>query len=493
MSRIAQVLWLASSLLCSNLFAQTEIRWAPDLDTARRAAAQFQVPLLVHFYGDNCLPCKTLEQRVYSQDAVVKTLNKYFICVRINASQDRALAADFQVHSWPTDIFVSPDGQTLYQGVSKQDIGTYMEVLQNVAVMNKDRNSLIAAERAKQTSATGQLAGNQQPSQPTANAGMLPASQSHSMSAPPSIAASVPASQTQIAPPSRPAMMESGAGLPPLPTQLASRPLGSDGLGSQNISAQMNSQPNMPFVAENKNIAPKSQFGSIPSSLVSNPHYVDSQGYDESEPMVCTPDGKCGPASVMNKVAGANDAPIHFASSATSITTPNATGTQSNDTAPASPTFQPRSATPVSNPTLQTQPTTEPSEPGPGLIETPSEPAAYSGYCPIALVTTGQKVKGSSEYAVRHRGRTYLMQNADAVKLFMQSPDRFSPILSGYDPMVFLESGQFVEGALEHALHDPSSGTVILFATAESQKRFKADPARNARALSYIMSAATKK
>ena len=96
MSRLAQILWLVTSLVCGSTFAQGEIRWAPDLATARRAAAQFQVPMLLHFYGDNCLPCKTLEQRVFSQDSVVKTLNKYFISVRINASQERATAAEYQ-------------------------------------------------------------------------------------------------------------------------------------------------------------------------------------------------------------------------------------------------------------------------------------------------------------------------------------------------------------------------------------------------------------
>ncbi len=55
-------------------------------------------------------------------------------------------------------------------------------------------------------------------------------------------------------------------------------------------------------------------------------------------------------------------------------------------------------------------------------------------------------MRGSSENAVRHRGRTYLMQNADAAKEFMRTPDRYSPVLSGYDPMIFLQSGQLVDG-----------------------------------------------
>jgi len=554
MSRIAQILWLASSLICGNLFAQSDIRWAPDLATARQAAAQFQVPLLVHFYGDNCLPCKTLEQRVYKQEAVIKTLNKYFICVRLNGSQTPAVAAEFRVHSWPTDVFLSPDGQTLYQGVSKQDIAGYMEVLQSVAVMNRDRNTLLAAERTKSgetpnAATPNQFAGNQivgnTSAVQTASSGLLPPAQAQhtnaTFAANPAISGSTPASSMQVAPPSRPSMMDSGVGLPPLPAHLASKPLGSNGLGSGNVSQQMAAQPNLPFIANNNAAnSQKPSLAATNSQLVGNPYYPDS------EAMVCTPDGKCGPASSMLQntalqytssqpasqsalqptsqagpyLAGtpANSTPVPAASQATStlqnspmklISTP-APSTESqypplplpplpspNATSNTTLTFQPKSASPIDNLGLIVENPSLTNEPKLGLIETTpkqaTEPAAYNGYCPIALVITGQKVQGSTEFAIRHRGRTYLLQNADSVKQFMQAPDRFSPILSGYDPMVFLATGQLIDGTIEHALHDPASGTVILFATADSQKQFKEDPARNAKALSYILNEAVKK
>ncbi len=531
MSRTAQIFWLASSLICSNLSAQTDIRWAPDLATARQAAAQFQVPLLVHFYGDNCLPCKTLEQRVYNQDAVIKTLNKYFICVKLNGSQSPATAAEFGVHSWPTDVFLSPNGQTLYQGVSKQDIAGYMEVLQSVAVMNRDRNTAIAAERSKPESApisqtpssqfaTNQNSGNSSAVQPTSTSMLPPPQAQHanaSFAANPPISGSTPAANMQVAPPSRPSMMDSGAGLPPLPAHLVSQPLGSNGLGSRNIAQQIAAQPNLPFIANNS--AANSQ---KPSMTTNNSKLVGNPYFSESEPMVCTPDGKCGPASAMLQNSPSpytpNDAPGQLSSQSVSTlqnssmrlaSTPAAANDlqypplplapldSPNVNANVAPTFQPKSASPVDNLGLIVADSASAPQSTLGLIETTpaqaTEPAAYNGYCPIALVTTGQKVQGLTEFAVRHRGRTYLLQNADAVKQFMQAPDRFSPILSGYDPVVFLSTGQLIDGTIEHALHDPSSGTVVLFASADTQKQFKADPAKNATALNYILSAAVKK
>ena len=522
MSRLALTLWLAIALLSSSAFAQSEIRWFPELATARRAAAQFQVPMLIHFYGDNCLPCKTLEQRVLNQDSVIKTLNKYFICVRVNASQDRGTATEYQVHSWPTDVFVSPDGQVLFQGVCKQDIAGYMEVLQNVAVSNRDRNTQIAAERAKQ-STQGQLAGStfspQSTTQPSGVQSTV-AQPTGALTANPVLAASsaisgsTPSNQFQVAPPTRPAMMDSNVGLPPLATHLASQPLGSDGLGtSSNVAGQMNAQKSLPSVANGTFDAQKQTANKPAASLVSNPYYP------ESEAMVCTPDGKCGPASAMGQLATQAPAQQPLQNNAIANNTQNKwmqptssapanagpqfpplAGTSTpNVTTMAAPTFQPKSATLVGNTKIisndeTTQPTVDLK---PGLIEVAPqqelEPAAFNGFCPISLVKTGLKVQGKTEYAVRHRGRTYLMESPEAVREFMQTPDRYSPVLSGYDPMVFLETGKLVDGTLENALYDPNSGMIILFASADSQTKFKADPARNTKALGYILNAATKK
>ena len=295
-----------------------------------------------------------------------------------------------------------------------------------------------------------------------------------------------PAAQFQVAPPSRPAMMDSHAGLPPLAGHLASQPLGTDGLGAHsNVAGQMNAQSNLPRVASGAYEAPK-QLGQPAASLVSNPYYP------ETEAMVCTPDGKCGPASsstapfapltpaqqatAQNNAFAINaqnkwgqpttNSPVNAGLQNTGLQStglqntgaqfpPLAGATTPNITTAAAPTFQPKSATLVgTTKIISNDGTSQPNvDLKPGLIEvTPQqdlEPAAYNGFCPISLVKTGLKVQGKTEYAVRHRGRTYLMESPEAVRDFMQSPDRYSPVLSGYDPMVFLETGKLVDGTLE--------------------------------------------
>lgn len=133
--------------LCSSspLVAEELIEWHEDVAAARQLSQQYKVPMLVHFYGDQCMPCKTLEKNVFSKPEVAGTMQRYFVPVRINATQDRRTAAEYGVHSWPTDVFISPDGKTLTQGVCNQNANSYLQNLQNVAIMNRDRNIMLAA------------------------------------------------------------------------------------------------------------------------------------------------------------------------------------------------------------------------------------------------------------------------------------------------------------------------------------------------------------
>ncbi len=147
--------FLLLALVGSNVLADEKsnsLRWAPDLVAARVASAKFKVPLMVHFHGDNCLPCRTFEQRVLSQSDVIGTLNKYFICVAINASQQPEIATEFGVHSWPTDVFLAADNESLFQTVCPQDAREYMGILTNVALMNHERNTMLASQLKSQPS-----------------------------------------------------------------------------------------------------------------------------------------------------------------------------------------------------------------------------------------------------------------------------------------------------------------------------------------------------
>ncbi|MEZ6080791.1 MAG: hypothetical protein R3C56_35495 [Pirellulaceae bacterium] len=88
--------------LYTQLLGHKEIHWAPDIAAARKNIDRYKVPVLIHFYGDNCLPTKLLEQNVLNRTEVVDTLNKYFICVKVNASQEHQYGSTACIVGLPT-------------------------------------------------------------------------------------------------------------------------------------------------------------------------------------------------------------------------------------------------------------------------------------------------------------------------------------------------------------------------------------------------------
>lgn len=494
-NRIVRSLILSSmsfAFLNVNSLAQEGIRWAPDIPTARRAAVQFNVPLLIHFYGDNCLPCRTLEERVFNKPELIETLNKYFICVKVNATRDRQTAAEFQVHSWPTDVFVSPDGKTLFQGVCHQDLQGYLSTLQNVAVQNRDRNVMLASQQ--QTAPTippsspaqgfggnnqfaaqgmqpnstqnsfqtgqgyppssqpGQLGNQMQPYNPQTPAAFQGTSPQLAQNTPPTatinrgplsgqstgaMRGAVPGGQNVIQGPEAPAAMMANNGQLPPRTQ-PQQALASTAAGRNNSLASYQSIPTLGQEAT-RNPAVSSV---STSSMSSNGQSIENPYYQQPG---------SPPAASM---ATNNQPPPEPAK-------PNASHSEQFVS------FQPRNAgadlaTSQSNTLEQAT-----------LKEKPDAiTPAIEGYCPVSLRSMGEWVSGNEQFSVRHRGKVYWLKDKNAMDTFLKNPDDSSPVLSGYDPLVFLEEGRLVPGSIQFGLHEQVSGSYLLFATAEAKKKY---------------------
>jgi protein disulfide-isomerase len=119
-------------------------------------------------------------------------------------------------------------------------------------------------------------------------------------------------------------------------------------------------------------------------------------------------------------------------------------------------------------------------------------PIGMEGYCVVTLQAYNQKlaeaqaagvspdpsiqgwVKGSKKHGAIHRGRLYLFANADAQKTFLADPDRYAPALSGYDPVVFNETQKLVDG--KRAIGLCYNGQIYVFASEASLEKFVASP-----------------
>jgi protein disulfide-isomerase len=96
------------------------------------------------------------------------------------------------------------------------------------------------------------------------------------------------------------------------------------------------------------------------------------------------------------------------------------------------------------------------------------------GFCPVSLVQQTRWVKGDERWGAYHRGRTYLMSSQADQQKFLADPDRFSPALSGYDPVRFAETRQLVNGKREYGVF--FANTYYLFSDESALVKFESQP-----------------
>jgi YHS domain-containing protein/thioredoxin-related protein len=116
-------------------------------------------------------------------------------------------------------------------------------------------------------------------------------------------------------------------------------------------------------------------------------------------------------------------------------------------------------------------PLTDPPTPPPAA---PEPKLALEGFCPVTLSDKDSWVPGDRRWGAIHRGRVYLFASPSHQKQFLDDPDRYSPVLSGYDPTRFIDRGEPIEGNRQHGMW--FRGRMYLFAEEASLERFQRSP-----------------
>lgn len=125
---------LASLLLAPSALAQeTGIHWQQDIETAKVMARDSRRLVLVHVVADGCGPCRTLETNVFNQPGVAGAIEQRFVPVKLNANEFPAIAQGFGITRVPTDVIITPDGQTLSKTISPATPLAYVAEATNVA------------------------------------------------------------------------------------------------------------------------------------------------------------------------------------------------------------------------------------------------------------------------------------------------------------------------------------------------------------------------
>jgi protein disulfide-isomerase len=120
-------------LTTSTAYAADMVPWVQDINTARQIATARNQLILLHFFSNNCPPCRGLEENVFSQPGFGHGVARSYVPVKINVSVSPDLARQFNVDRWPLDVVITATGQEIHRMVSPQDGNEYLRILNQVA------------------------------------------------------------------------------------------------------------------------------------------------------------------------------------------------------------------------------------------------------------------------------------------------------------------------------------------------------------------------
>lgn len=478
------------SAVCLGIFAfmalstgslratEREIAWTEDYDGAVHRAAASNSILLLHFYGDYCPPCKLLDKKTFKDPALVSAINSTVIPVKINADRRRDLAEKYNVNRWPTDVYLFPNGDELYRGISDQDPAIYTQKIKRLALRHRDwtleREAIAKTTQRRQDKELAANTPQIQSEKPVyaGSAGAPVKSQAASWQTPTGL-------NTQVAPYAEPSRSDVPTWGPQLP-----HAAGVSNNGSANNAMTARAAPIVHSQAPAASELPAGQIGTKPQRLIDNPFVA-------KQPLVVPAHQAAGlHARTEQKVR-----PDQLAQEpiAPSVTSEAPAAMEGNRSVPARPISGSSTLSNLSEMQMNREaaPRTPPSHDASTVRATePTHIVADSigldGHCPVELIeslslgTNPAWVSGSPAYAVRHRGRIYHCSSERARQKLLSAPDRFTPCLSCFDLVCFFETGDLVDGKCEFGCIQPDTKRVFLFATKENLEAFDRDNQRYA-------------
>lgn len=432
--------WLGPQSIADD----SSIRWFDNFEAGVQYATTNQLPLMLHFYGESCPPCKMLEKRAYKNPELVSKINKQMVAIKINGDRQKELRERYRITSWPTDVYLTPTGKELYRTTSPQDAAVYSQLVDRIALQCADWNVEQMAARKSEERRLAKRTATQ-------------VMQSGQSSIDPSL----------TGPTVHPVVTQSRvAGLPPTTNQSP----------SNNKQRRIDN----PYIAENPLVVPPANLGPASVNPLA-PGYPVAQQYtaaaDQSRLRQEAPPVSTQSASPIQPSAtpgrSVTDPRLPVANRPVPVQ-PIAATLHSNSASPSSEWNEAATRNATSAATASTHATELGREPS-----SLSTSQGLDGFCPVTLVMAVRSkspdcwVDGKTEFAVRHRGRVYLCASEDARRTFLSAPDEFAPALSNYDLIHFVKTGQLIDGRCEFGSFQPTTGKVFLFANQQNCIEFQ--------------------
>ncbi|WP_254506732.1 thioredoxin family protein [Anatilimnocola floriformis] len=454
--------------MSARLSAEDQIPWAEDFAIAcQQAGAQGKLVLL-HFYSDDCPPCVRVEKNVFSQPEVGAAIGRTCVPVKVHARKTPALVAKYRVQAWPTDVFVTPAGLELTRTVSPQSPTDYISMVNTVAIstgagVGKSNNNGTITQVSGQTATNYMAAGAAQTAQQMQATGQ---------------------------------QLQSGAQQAQASAQQAAQ---QQWLNAQAQANQYAAQANQyaagaqaqagQYVAGAQ--AQASQYAASAQTQASQ--YAASAQQAGQQFSQNTQQQTQAAADQAKEVINRYSQPYAQAAAAGGWQPPGfaapAAAPAAAVAAAAAPQFAQASA-PPQNP----QPAAQPQPPAGGAnvaLASGTYPVAMEGFCPVTLAVERKWKKGQPQFGAVHRRRTFLFTSAAEQQKFLAEPDRYSPVMVGYDPVKFMQTGELVDGRATYSLTYRKQ--VYLFNDDTSLKSFWQNPGQFTEGLRQAMTQAESK
>ncbi len=425
------------------------IGWLTDLNEAKRRAAAENKLVLVHFWGAFCRPCMNLEKFVFTNPRVGAAINEHYVPVKIDVESQPDLAKLFGITSIPHDVVILANGNIVARQASSSNSDGYLRMVQLVAdkAARTNPQTFSAAQQiAQAASDTGQINKAYVPAGQSLVASQLNELISNSTSAEGSMIKTV-----------------AGQGLAPVARDERNFAMAQQSKPLQTAPQLSDVDANSPPVPPSSNVAPI--LGATPRLGLSMQSLRPlDEGYKQE----------------ISAAKSLQESPSQFnfkqPSSASPLTVKM----------PSAPTTGP-SLVPV-NTSSASQTVLPPQTPAPSA-KTPASkvsatlakpPVGFGGYCPTTWFATGQFVVGNSRWACEHRGRLYWFATRQLLDQFRLTPDVMSPVLAGYDPVIYATVGTLVDGSLEHhvVVETDQVKTIYMFNRAANKSAFETDRAK---------------
>jgi thioredoxin-like negative regulator of GroEL len=110
--------------------AATEIRWRTDYAQAIKEAHEKNLPLVIDVGTTNCFWCKKLDETTFRDPRVIKSMNDWFIPLKINGEKDVTLVHQLKITSYPTVVLAGPDKRILDTIEGYQEADKFQDRLQ---------------------------------------------------------------------------------------------------------------------------------------------------------------------------------------------------------------------------------------------------------------------------------------------------------------------------------------------------------------------------